>query len=68
MVVFQLSEVFFIIFNRYCFLVFIITMIVFTFIDHIVNSSIKLKYQHCDARQIQEYYMNNLRYKKKEIL
>ncbi len=41
-------------------------MIVFTFIDHIVNSSIKLKYQHCDARQIQEYYMNNFRYKKKK--
>ncbi len=57
MVVFQLS-----IFNRHCFFVCIFTMIILILIDHIINSSMKVKYQYCDTMRIQEYYMKNLRY------
>jgi hypothetical protein len=58
---FQRSEIFSTIFNRHCLLVCIITMVILILINQIINPSIKIKSQHCDAKRIQEYYMNNLR-------
>jgi hypothetical protein len=37
-------------------------MIILILINQIINRSTKITDQHCDAKRIQEYYMNNLRY------
>jgi hypothetical protein len=62
MALFRLSDAFVSIFNRHCFFICFITMIILILINQIINRSTKITDQHCDAKRIQEYYMNNLRY------